>query len=46
MTTTEKNEVNRIDAADPAEALAHFSKRLEFETDCWDVHSTQEMADR
>ena len=31
------NEVTAVRAADPAAALAHFSRRLEFETDCWDV---------
>lgn len=30
--------VSRIPAADSADAVAHFSKRLAFETDCWDVH--------
>lgn len=30
--------VSRIQAASPDEALAHFSKQLTFETDCWDVH--------
>ena len=27
-----------VAAASPERALAHFSSRLEFETDCWDVH--------
>ena len=26
-------------AANSADALAHFSQRLQFETDCWDTHS-------
>ncbi len=30
--------VTVVAAAEPAEALAHFSRRLSFETDCWDVH--------
>ena len=30
--------VSRIPAANSEDALQHFSKRLEFETDCWDVH--------
>ena len=30
--------VSRPPAADPARALAHFERLLEFETDCWDVH--------
>lgn len=30
--------VTRVPAASAAEALAHFSRRFGFETDCWDVH--------
>ncbi|WP_317932203.1 rhodanese-like domain-containing protein [Halioxenophilus sp. WMMB6] len=30
--------VTRPEAAQPAEALAHFQQLLRFETDCWDVH--------
>ena len=30
--------VSRPPAADSARALKHFESRLEFETDCWDVH--------
>ena len=30
--------VTQVPAAQSAEALAHFSRRLGFETDCWDVH--------
>lgn len=30
--------VSRIPAANSESALSHFSKRLTFETDCWDVH--------
>ena len=30
--------VTEIPAASSAEALLHFSRRLTFETDCWDVH--------
>ena len=30
--------VSRIPAASSADALAHFSRLLGFETDCWDVH--------
>ncbi len=30
--------VTRVPAASSAEALAHFERRLAFETDCWDVH--------
>ncbi|ODT14818.1 MAG: hypothetical protein ABS35_33475 [Kaistia sp. SCN 65-12] len=34
-------------AAAPAEALQHFSRRLSFETDCWDVHDalSRDVAD-
>ncbi len=31
--------VTAIRAAEPADALRHFERLLEFETDCWDVHS-------
>ena len=30
--------VSRPPAAEPAQALKHFERLLEFETDCWDVH--------
>jgi rhodanese-related sulfurtransferase len=30
--------VSRPPAADSPRALAYFESRLEFETDCWDVH--------
>jgi rhodanese-related sulfurtransferase len=30
--------VAEVPAADPEEALAHFSAMLRFEADCWDVH--------
>lgn len=33
-----RSTVTEIPAAPAAEALAHFSRRLAFETDCWDVH--------
>ena len=32
------NSVTGIAPASSTEAEAHFSKRLTFETDCWDVH--------
>ena len=32
------NSVTGIAPASSTEAEAHFSKRLAFETDCWDVH--------
>ncbi|MEP7703136.1 rhodanese-like domain-containing protein [Paraglaciecola sp. 25GB23A] len=30
--------VTAISAAEPQEALAHFTQTFEFETDCWDTH--------
>ncbi|MBC8211558.1 MAG: rhodanese-like domain-containing protein [Gammaproteobacteria bacterium] len=30
--------VTRVTAADSSLALEHFSRLLQFETDCWDVH--------
>lgn len=30
--------VSRTRAAEPNTAVEHFSRRLELETDCWDVH--------
>jgi len=30
--------VSRVKAANSQQALAHFQRLLEFETDCWDVH--------
>ena len=32
--------VTETPAAAPADALAHFEARLQFETDCWDVHAS------
>ena len=32
------NNVTQIAPASAADADAHFSRRLAFETDCWDVH--------
>ena len=32
--------VTETPAATPAAALAHFEARLQFETDCWDVHAS------
>ena len=33
-----RSNVTEISAAPSAEALLHFSRRLTFEADCWDVH--------
>ncbi|MEM0984341.1 MAG: rhodanese-like domain-containing protein [Planctomycetota bacterium] len=40
------NHVTRTPPADPADAAAYFGRRFRFETDCWDVHSTQGKKDR
>lgn len=32
--------VTEIPAASPAEAAAHFARKLSLETDCWDVHES------
>jgi len=34
--------VAKFPAADSADAERHFAARLGFETDCWDVHQSQE----
>lgn len=46
MQTRLKNFVTQIDTQPPAEALAHFEAKLRHETDCWDVHATQDMQER
>ena len=35
--------IREIPAATPSEALVHFSRRLAFETDCSDVHYSQQQ---
>jgi rhodanese-related sulfurtransferase len=37
-TTIKTSGVASITAANPAQALVHFSHLLSMETDCWDVH--------
>ncbi|MEX6502736.1 rhodanese-like domain-containing protein [Pseudomonas zhanjiangensis] len=37
--------VSHTPAASPAVALMHFSNRLSFETDCSDVHASQQAGD-
>ncbi|MGY4495369.1 rhodanese-like domain-containing protein [Pseudomonas sp. TE3610] len=37
--------ISAIPAASPSEALAHFSRRLAFETDCSDIHQSQQRGD-
>jgi rhodanese-related sulfurtransferase len=46
MTIRTKNDVTRTPAAESNLARDHFASRLQFETDCWDVHSTQDFDDR
>ena len=46
MSIRTKNDVTRTPAAEPNLARDHFARRLQFETDCWDVHSTQDFDDR
>ena len=41
-----KNFVTEIPTPAPAEAALHFQSRFAFETDCWDVHATEELEDR
>jgi len=41
-----KNEVTRTPAAPSELAAEHFEWRLQLETDCWDVHATQDLDDR
>ena len=36
--------VTEVEAAAPEQALAHFEARLQFETDCWDVHESMKGA--
>ncbi|HHL43159.1 MAG TPA: rhodanese-like domain-containing protein [Hellea balneolensis] len=35
-----KSFVSNVPAAPSEDALAHFEKRLSFETDCWDTHAS------
>jgi rhodanese-related sulfurtransferase len=37
--------ISEISAASPSEALAHFSRRLAFETDCSDVHYSRQRGE-
>ena len=37
--TTDERPVTGVPAASPETALEHFERLLEFETDCWDVHT-------
>ena len=40
------NPVTLVAPAAPASASAFYNRRLQVETDCWDVHSTEAYADR
>lgn len=46
MLVREKNHVTEVPAVDSATALRHFEAKAGFETDCWDVQSTQGFQDR
>lgn len=46
MRVREKNHVTEVPAVDSATAQRHFEAKAGFETDCWDVHSTQHLDDR
>ena len=37
--------VTETPAAAPSSALAHFEARLQYETDCWDVHASLASGD-
>ena len=39
---TEVSRVSTFVPASPADAIAHFSRLLSLETDCWDVHEAME----
>ena len=41
-----KNPVTRIQTPSAVDAQAHFEAKLTHETDCWDVHVTQDSEDR
>src|SRR2546427_10441707 len=41
-TLPSRSPVTQVAALPPAEALQHFSRLLELETDCWDVHASLE----
>ena len=36
---TDVSPVSAVESADSADAIAHFSRLLSLETDCWDVHA-------
>lgn len=46
MKVKAKNLVIEVPTDPPAQALAHFEAKFAHETDCWDVHATEELDDR
>ncbi|MCP3996859.1 MAG: rhodanese-like domain-containing protein [bacterium] len=46
MKVQPKNLVIDVLTEPPAEALERFESRFARETDCWDVHSTEQLEDR
>jgi len=46
MKTRLKNLVTHTTPASSDEALAHFEAKLALETDCWDVHASEELEPR
>lgn len=42
MRLAQTNHVTDVPADAPSSALAHFRAKLTHETDCWDVHATQQ----
>jgi len=46
MKTRMKNFVTQAPTPPSAEALKHFEAKLAHETDCWDVHATQDLDPR
>jgi len=46
MNTRLKNFVTQVATQTPSDALLHFEAKLTHETDCWDVHSTQDFEER
>ena len=46
MTVRPKNLVLAVAAGPSTEAEQYFARRFAFETDCWDVHATEEIEER
>ncbi|PWQ95386.1 rhodanese-like domain-containing protein [Leucothrix pacifica] len=40
------NNVTAVPAANSSDALTHFEKQFEFETDCWDTHDALQQEDK